>query len=132
MKLLAAMAVLSLALAFRKTCQTRARDWCCSSRAVVSVIACECKIKEAGHGCGIGMNAIGIQIPNAQIPQATRVRKAPTASSSVPYSLSILSRLVRRSKSLTRLLGDTNLSSPPRFLAETESPARIPSPPLSM
>ena len=90
-----------------------------SSRAVVRVIACECKIKEAGYGCGVGMNAIGIQIPNAQIPQATCVRKAPTASSSVPYSLSILSRLVRRSTSLTRLLGDTNLSSPPRFLAET-------------
>ena len=66
------------------------------------------------------------------IPQATWVRKAATASSSVPYTLSILSRLVRRSTSLTRLLGDTNLSSPPRFLVETESPARIPSPPLSM
>src|SRR2546422_11552098 len=61
-----------------------------------------------------------------------RMRHCPRQLAVFPYTRNMVSRLVCRSTSLTRLLGETSLSSPPRFFAEINSPTRIPNPPLSM
>jgi len=44
----------------------------------------------------------------AEISYAAFLRKAATASSLFAYTLNMMSRLVRRSNSLMRLLGETN------------------------
>lgn len=67
----------------------------------------------------------------ARADQATCFRKAATASAPLPHTLKTVSMFVRRSTSFTCLLGETSLSSPPWFFAETRIPMRMPMPPLS-